>query len=136
MEITSFYPMIITSDFEGVKASYEALGFKIAHTITDPGDKDIDRHKTVIMKNDKGFRLAIDADSDINHSVNPNIPNLAIWMNVRDYDGTVETLKQHGYTAFSKEREFEFLKTVSMKAPDGHILVVVYHKRKEKDDWE
>ena len=55
-------------------------------------------------------------------------------MNVRDYDGTVETLKQHGYTAFSKEREFEFLKTVSMKAPDGHILVVVYHKR--KNDWE
>ena len=86
------------------------------------------------MKNDKGFRLAIYADSDINPSVNPNIPNSAIWMNVRDYDGTVEMLKEHGYTAFSKEREFEFVKTIAMKAPDGHILTVVYHKR--KDDWE
>ena len=30
MKITSFYPMIMTSDFEGVKATYEALGFKVA----------------------------------------------------------------------------------------------------------
>ena len=82
------------------------------------------------MTNDDGFRLLIVGDPERNHSVNANIPNTIIWMNVRDYDGTIAILKEHGYTAFENELDLESLKTTPMKAPDGHLLVVVYHKRK------
>ena len=126
MEITSFYPMIATTDFEATKAAYEALGFKQAHDIGLPNT---DYH-VIVMKNDKGFRLGIFAGPDFK----PGMPNTYTWMNVRDFDATVALLKEHGFTAFTPKRELDFLKVVSMKAPDGHILVVVYHKR--KNDWE
>jgi predicted lactoylglutathione lyase len=130
MEITSFYPLITAKDYEGIKATYEALGFKVAHTITDSADELKDSHKLIVMKNDKDFRLVIFADPNLN----PSIPHSATWMNVRDFDAAVALFKEHGYTAFTPEHELEFLKVIAMKAPDGHIVVVVYHKREHDED--
>ena len=127
MEITSFYPGISTTDFEGTKAAYEALGFKQAHDICLL--KEMPAH-IVIMKNDKGFRLGILYGVDFKGV----IPNTLTWMNVRDFEGAVASLKEHGFTEFAPARDLEFMKTVPMKAPDGHVIIVVYHKR--KDDWE
>lgn len=126
MEITSFYPLISTTDYDGVKATYEALGFKIAHDINILGTE----YHIVVMKNDKGFRLGIFAGPDFK----PSMPGTYTWMNVRDFDATIALLKEHGYTEFTSERELAFMRNISMKAPDGHILIVTYHKREHDED--
>jgi len=56
------------------------------------------------------------------------------WMNVRDYDGTVALLKERGYNVFTKEYDLKYLKAVGMRAPEGNILVVVFHKREHAED--
>lgn len=127
MEITSFYPLIATTDYEGTKAAYEALGFKQAHDISLLAD--VPAH-IIIMKNDKGFRLGIVYGFDFKGS----LPSTVTWMNVRDFEGAVASLKEHGFTDFTSEHDYEFMKIHAMKAPDGHVLIVVYHKR--KDDWD
>ena len=123
MEITSFYPLIATTDFEGVKAAYEALGFKQAHDIDVPNSE----YHMIVMKNDAGFRMGVFAGPDLK----PGMPNTYTWMNVRDFEGAVSALKAHGFTAFMPEHELEFLKIASLKAPDGHVVIVAFHKRPE-----
>lgn len=127
MEITSFYPLIPTEDIETTQATYEALGFKVAHVITDPADEDKNKHKYIIMKNDNGLRVGILGGEKV-----ANLNN--VWMNVRDFDATCETLKEHGYTAYSKVRDLKFFKSVAMRAPEGTILIIVYHKREHDED--
>ena len=131
MEITSFYPLIPTEDIEATQATYEALGFKLAHTITDPDDENKDKHKYIIMKNDNGLRLAIIGGEEIK-----NVRDMPgnIWMNVRDFDATRELLKERGYTENSKVFEFKFMKTIAMRAPEGSIITVAYHKREHDED--
>jgi len=123
MEITSLFPLIATTDYEGTKAAYEALGFKVAHDITFPTATTA---HTVIMKNDKGFRFGIFYGPEFVSSM----PHTFTWMNVRDFDAAVSSLKEHGFTELVPVKEVDFLKAAAMKAPDGHILVVVFHKRK------
>ncbi len=129
MEITSFYPLIPTEDFEATKATYEALGFKVAHTISDPSTEDTKSAVYTIMKNDNGLRVGIITG----YKNTKDLPGHS-WMNVRDFDAAFELLKAHGYTVFSEVRDLTYTKSVAMRAPEGNILVVVYHKR--KDDWE
>ena len=126
MEITSFYPLIATTDFEGTKAAYEALGFKQAHDVALPNSQ----YHQIIMENDQGFRLSILSGPEIKGKM----AGTRTWMNVRDFEGTVALLKEHGFTEFQPVREFEFMKTVALEAPDGHVVIVAYHKRKHNED--
>lgn len=134
MEITSFYPLIPAKDFDETKATYEALGFKVAHTISNLDDRLKDKRMFIIMKNDNGLRVGIYAgpkyngDSDLS-----NLPGVS-WMNVRDFDATRETLKEHGYAAMMDVIDLKFMKFIAMKAPEGNIIIVVYHKRDHDED--
>lgn len=131
MEITSFYPMIPTDNIEATQATYEALGFKVAHVLTDPDDELLGKDKFIIMKNDNGLRVAL-FESPVNGDVTA-LPGQT-WMNVRDYDGAVALLKERGYTVFTKEYDLKYLKAVGMRGPEGNILDVVYHKREHDED--
>ena len=134
MEITSFYPMIPTKDFEATKATYEALGFKVAHTISNPDDKLKDKRMFTIMKNDNGLRVALYAGPEYNEDTDFNTLPGQIWMNVRDFDATVALFKEHGYTNTTEVSEYKFMKVISMRAPEGIIITVVYHKREHDED--
>lgn len=74
MEITSFYPMIISEDIEATKATYEALGFKVAHVITDPLFDYKDQNQFVIMKNENGLRVGIYTGSEVKNIVTIHHP--------------------------------------------------------------
>ena len=131
MEITSFYPMIISEDIEATKATYEALGFKVAHVITDPLFDYKDQNQFVVMKNENGLRVGIYTDSEVtNTKERPG----NTWMNVRDFDAACATLKEHGFTVASEVYDLEYLKIVAMIAPEGNALAVVYHKREHDED--
>ena len=132
MEVTSFYPLIPSEDVEATKATYEALGFKVAHVIKDPYDEYKDRHRFIIMKNDNGLRVAIVGGGP--NQVNVREKPGQTWMNVRDFDEACAILKEHGFTVRSKVFELKSMKTVAMRAPEGNNIIVVYHKREHDED--
>lgn len=131
MEITSFYPRIATNDIEATKATYEALGFKVAHVVKDPSDELMDKHEFIIMKNDNGLRVCLFSGPE-NGDVTTQ-PG-SVWMNVRDFDAACDLLKERGFTVCSDVYDLDYSKTVAMMAPEGYAICVVYHKR--KGDWK
>jgi predicted lactoylglutathione lyase len=130
MEITSFYPMIISEDIEATKATYEALGFKVAHVITDPLFDYKDQNQFVIMKNENGLRVCIYTSSEVNAKEEQG----NTWVNVRDFDAACAILKEHGFTVNSEVYDLKYMKIVAMIAPEGNVLTIVYHKREHDED--
>lgn len=86
------------------------------------------------MKNDNGLRVALYAGPEYNEDTDFNTLPGQSWMNVRDFDATCETLKEHGYTAFADVLDLKFMKSIPMRAPEGNIFIVVYHKRDHAED--
>lgn len=124
MEITSFYPMIATSDLEETQAVFEALGFKKAHVLPDLLGNDPNRNH-FIMKNEDGYRICIYTDSSIPEGQSCT----SIWMNVRDFEGARSLFREHGYTEITQVFELKYLKCVSLQAPSGFVISVFYHIR-------
>ncbi|WP_294491535.1 hypothetical protein [uncultured Ruminococcus sp.] len=128
MEITSFYPTITTTDFEGTKAVFDALGFEVAHTLPNLRNEDPKFHN-IVMKNAGDFRINIYSDS----TIKPGQPCMSIWMNVRDFEGARTLFREHGFTEVTKVEEYSFLKCVTVMKPSGLGITIFYHIRKTND---
>ena len=122
MEITSFQPLLLTTRFEETKALFEELGFGIKHTIPDFCGDDPKRIN-VHMQNPDGFRLNVATSSSITQDA------MGIRMNVRDFDAACALLSEHGLTPISEVCEVKFMKWVTMQAPSGFVITVIYHIR-------
>lgn len=121
MKITSFSPLIMTNNSEGVREIFESLGFEKRH-----------EKKSVTETNDGGFRMK-DADG---HGVSiaqvNQIPRdmVTVQMNVSDFEEAIALLKEHGFRNMKGEDDVidtGSSKTAVMIAPSGFAINVVYH---------
>ncbi len=120
MKITSFYPLIATSDPESVMQLFEELGFNRQHTKTGISDMDL---TGVVMKDPNGFHVEV---------TDGNFPGdrLIIRMNVDDLDEAVELLTKRGFRKakiFKETEETSSSKFCIMVSPSGFILDVIKH---------
>jgi adenylate cyclase class IV len=127
MKITSFDPLIMTTDTESAIKLFEELGFESSHTKDDMDDRaDI---IGVRMKDPNGFHVDIcTANSD---RIERDLT--VIRMNVDDFDEAAELLKKNGfreskvvpsnYTSSSKYAFFV--------SPSGFIIDLIKHIKKE-----
>jgi hypothetical protein len=120
MKLTSFNPLILTTDPENTIKLFEDLGFERRHTKDDlEGREDI---VGVRMKDQNGFYV------DIVHTDKTKQDMVMIRMNVDDFDEAVKTLEEHGlksHTGHSVDDSSS--KSIGMYAPSGFSISVVKH---------
>lgn len=124
MKISSFNPLIVTSNAENTIAVFEALGFEKVHSITvETSDNLFTTNYT--LKDANGFCIDI-AD-------NPRTPRdlTLIRMNVSDFDEAYEALIAKGFTCpTGRTVDSETNKSAMMVAPSGFAFDLCQHIKK------
>lgn len=120
MKITSFSPMVVTSNAEDLIKVFEALGFERRHTKTGINDKDI---TAITMKNADGFMMTI---AQASKSM-PDLP--VIRMNVDSFAEAYEFLTAHGFknAQGDKVTDTSSSKATLMVSPSGFAINVAEH---------
>ncbi len=120
MKITTFNPLIVSSDAENIIELFEELGFEKRHNVeANTGTTDFN---SVRMKNADGFHVDV---------ANVPVPQdmTLIRMNVDDFDEAYEFLTERG---FANPRGGQTVDTKSnkscmMKSPSGFAFDLCQH---------
>ena len=120
MKITSFNPLIVSTDPENTIKLFEELGFERRHK-----KDDLDGREGTIgtrMKDSNGFYV------DIVESPNTKQEMVTIRMNVDDFDAAKELLENHGFTASPTGTATDSSsKSIGMYSPSGFSFSLVEH---------
>ena len=121
MTITSFNPLILTTDPENTIKLFEALGFERKHTKDDlEGREDI---VGVRMKDGNGFYVDISKVETIPRDMT------AIRMNVDNFREAYDLLTAHGFKKAPgiEEVDLETARALLMVSPSGFAIEVIEH---------
>ena len=123
MKITSFNPLIVTSNAEPIVRLFEDLGFEKHHQPTGTSGAG-NAYAAYRMKDANGFYV------DITQSTAPHPQDLtSIRMNVDDYDKALQLLTDHGFksTTGQKTTETGSAKADMLASPSGFTISVIQH---------
>lgn len=119
MKITSFNPLIVTTNQEECQKLFEELGFEKRHNKVSGVSEDI---STVRMKDSNGFHV------DISKVVKLDRDMTIIRMNVDDLDEAYALLTAHGFKAVNGSNSLtRSSKSVLMASPSGFAIDIVKH---------
>ena len=123
MKITSFNPLIVTTDPESVIKLFEELGFEKRHTKEGIS---INNRTSVRMKDANGFHVDI-TEGEKSWTM--------IRINVDDLNEAVKLLEDHGFHKARHEAANDTVDTGSSKfnimvSETGYILAVSQHIKK------
>ena len=119
MNITSFNPLIVTTNQEECQKLFEELGFEKRHNKVSGVSEDI---STVRMKDSNGFHV------DITKVVKLDRDMTIIRMNVDDLDEAYALLTAHGFKAVDGSNSLtSSSKSVLMASPSGFAIDIVKH---------
>ena len=122
MKITTFNPLIVTKDSEGVIKLYEELGFERRHTITVQNNgKDI---TSVRMKDANGFYVDVSQVDGLPQDMT------LIRMNVDNFDEAYKFLIDKGFRnskADDKTVDTKSNKSAMMISPSGFAFDLCQH---------
>ena len=122
MKITSFNPLIVTNNSEGIIRLYEELGFESRHNITvQSGGKDI---TNVRMKDGNGFYVDVSQVDGMQHDLT------LIRMNVDDFDEAYKFLLDRGFRNSKpddKTVDTRTNKSAMMISPSGFAFDLCQH---------
>lgn len=106
MKITTFDPIIVTSNFDEVVSLFEALGFEKKHApVTDTGKRDV---RSFRMKHPEGYHVDVADVNDIGRDMT------YIRMNVDNFDEAYDIFMAQGKASGFAGRPDE-------EAPEGEI---------------
>lgn len=120
MKITSFNPLIATTDAEPLISLFEELGFESRHTKEGISTNNV---RNIRMKDANGFHVDITQGTE---------ERLMIRMNVDDLEEAVKFLEARGFHKARHAAAHETIDTKSSKinimvSPKGIILAVSQH---------
>ena len=119
MKITSFNPLIVTTNQEECQKLFEELGFEKRHNKVSGVSEDI---STVRMKDSNGFHV------DITKVVKLDRDMTIIRMNVDDLDEAYALLTAHGFKAVDGSNSLtRSSKSALMASPSGFAIDIVKH---------
>lgn len=122
MNITSFNPLILTSNYDEIIKVFEALGFEQRHTPTGVSAEGRN-YQGCRLTDANGFHVDVAATS----KVRPH-DDTCIRMNVDNFEEGVEFLKNLGFTNVSgKVVEAPTSKSCLMVSPSGFGIDVCEH---------
>lgn len=120
MKITSFSPLILTTDPENTIKLFEELGFEKRHT-----KEGLDGREDIVgvrMKDANGFYVDIVKSGNIKQDMT------TIRMNVDDFDEAREMLERHGFKSSPAGIVTDSSsKSAGMFSPSGFSISLVQH---------
>lgn len=121
MKITTFNPLIVSKDADGIIRLFEEIGFEYRHK--SEGTNDGSGFTTTRMKDANGFYVDISGTAAVPRDM------MAIRMNVDDFEGAIELLTAHGFINANggKVDDLGSSKSVFMMSPTGFCISVVKH---------
>ena len=122
MKITSFNPLILTTDPENTIKLFEELGFERRHT--KDGLDERDDITGVRMKDPNGFCV------DVVESSRAKQDMVTIRMNVDNFDEARTMLESHGFTSPNEVVTDASSKSIGMFSPSGFMISLVEHIKK------
>ena len=124
MKITSFNPLIVSSDAASTIKVFEDLGFEKTHS-KDSVNNDLN-YTAVRMKDPNGFHVDITQSQVLPRDMT------IIRMNVDDLEEAVALLEKHGFVKGNSGQQVETSSSKSqfMVSPSGFAINVVKHIRK------
>ncbi len=125
MQITTFYPMILSKHADDVIKLFEDLGFERKHQTDHIDGKDI---TSVRMTDPNGFHVDVARVESMEKDMT------TMRMNVRDFDEAYEFLKSRGFkNASGEDRSVDSASARSclMISPSGFSIQLTQHIRKE-----
>ena len=124
MKITTFDPMIATTDADPVVEVFRELGFERTHTAeANDGLKDVERFR---MKNSGGYHIDIAQIADLPQDIS------LIRMNVDNFEEAYEFFTARGFTNLRGGSKVETKSNISavLVSPSGFAINLVQHYRK------
>ena len=124
MKITTFDPMIATTDADPVIEVFRELGFERTHTVeANDGLKDVERYR---MKDSSGFHLDIAQIADLPRDIS------LIRMNVDNFEEAYEFFTARGFTNLRGGSKAETKSNISavLVSPSGFAINLVQHYKK------
>ena len=119
MKITSFYPMIVTKQADGIKDLFKELGFEIRHDVEGQTETD---YKVVVMDDGQGHRVDV-------AEVPTDRDSLMIRMNVDNFDEAYNLLIEKGFVNTRGDGTVGTAtsKAATMIAPSGFAISLIEH---------
>ena len=128
MTITTFNPMIISSNADEIIRLFEALGFEKKHEVDNIDNKDITSIR-MAYTNEDGKKFHVDvAQAQVPQDMT------TMRMNMRDFDEAYEFLKARGFRNARGEDhvvESASARSCLMFSPSGFSIQLTQHIRKE-----
>ncbi|MDO4797882.1 MAG: hypothetical protein Q4A01_07670 [Coriobacteriales bacterium] len=121
MKITTFNPLIVSSEADEIISLLNELGFEKRHApVVETGGMQVERTR---MKDANGFNVDISKVEKIPRDL------CAIRMNVDDFDAAYELLSAHGFQKAPGVEivELKRSKLLMMASPSGFCIEVVQH---------
>lgn len=119
MNITSFYPIILSSKANDIVMLFEDLGFESRHFNNEYAGRD-----STQMKDPNGFRVDIAQIDALEQD------QILIRMNVDNFDEAHEFLLSRGFTSGTDHPvESDSSKAITMVSPSGFRIGLIYHKK-------
>ena len=123
MKITSFNPLIVTTQRDEYLKLFEELGFEQRHNKVSGVSEDIN---TVRMKDANGFHIDLTKVNELPRDM------MIIRMNVDDLDEAFALLSSHGFKPVDGSASLTpSSKSVLMIAPSGFGIDIVKHIKQE-----
>ena len=124
MKITTFDPMIATTDAGPVIEVFRELGFERTHTAeANDGLKDVERFR---MKNSDGYHIDIAQIADLPQDIT------LIRMNVDNFEEAYEFFTARGFTNLRGGNKVETKSNISavLVSPSGFAINLIQHYKK------
>lgn len=118
MNITAFYPAILTSSSEKVIASFERMGFSIIHQRSSVFG---DGEKEYVLENETKQRVDIVLIPEFEEDVH------AVRVNVTDFDEALKTYYAEGFSVVKGPALFPDSKNVLLHSPSNLLVMVMQH---------
>jgi len=122
MKITTFDPIIVSSDPDSAIKLFEALGFEKTHAPTNTiRDAEVTSYR---MKHPGGYHVDV-----ISSTAGTSQDRMLIRVNVDDFDEAYGILTAHGYKNVHGDEtvDVKSAKAATMESPSGFRIALVKH---------
>lgn len=119
MKVKTFYPVIVSVDFDGTVKEMETFGFAPHHEKRSVGET---KNDSFVLKNEEGHRVDVVSTKAIPRSF------VGIRVNVEDYEAAVAELEALGYQNRRPGGvETSSSKSTMMVSPQGIFYLICEH---------
>lgn len=122
MEISAFYPAVVTDDAAKIIEKMKKFGFSVIHQRNISSVEGVGEY---VMANANNQRMDIVSDPSVSGALH------AIRVNVDNFEEAMKIYNDEGFTVFKGPNILPDSKNVLLAAPDKPLILLMQHIKKD-----